>query len=85
MKLLVTLLGLFGAPRSDSAPGNCAPLAPHSLRPCLWGSDNAAQKTVELQLKRDCSQNMLVSLFFFNKKQIKSCHTTCSRFRRACT
>jgi len=27
----VKLLGLFGVPRSDSAPGNCGP----SLRPCL--------------------------------------------------
>ena len=25
-KVFVTLLGVFGAPRSDSAPGNCAPL-----------------------------------------------------------
>jgi len=25
-RVLATLFGLFGAPRSDSAPGNCAPI-----------------------------------------------------------
>jgi len=32
----VTLLGLFGATCSDSAPGELCPLAPASLRPWAW-------------------------------------------------
>jgi len=31
-KVLETLLGFFGAPCSDSAPGNCAPLVTHLRR-----------------------------------------------------
>jgi len=33
-QVLVTLLGLFGAPRSDSAPGELCPPWPPSLRLC---------------------------------------------------
>jgi len=34
-KVIVTLLGLFGAPNMTWRPGNCAPSFPPSLRPWL--------------------------------------------------
>jgi len=38
-KVLVTMLGFFGVPRSDSASGELCPFCPHSLRPCSWPVD----------------------------------------------
>jgi len=38
----MTLLEIFGTPRSDSAPGEFYPAFPPSLRPCLGTAYNNA-------------------------------------------
>jgi len=78
--LLVTLLGLFSAPSSDSAPGELCPPCSPSLRPCIDNDHQRDRVCRVWQLAYAVRENNMntLTLFYVETRKLNPFFLVCS-------